>query len=115
MPDRIVTSHQLEGDVYTLVVGETTTISVPMLDDEGNSLLDDDGRPMVTTDTSMVSIEAFSFAADDERWQGKSDADIAAEQRDLVRETLTKRDAEQLAAQQAIAAAQRLPGVGDSL
>jgi hypothetical protein len=87
----------------------------PMLDSEGNQIVLL-GDPLMETVTVHVPVEDFVFAADDERWQGLSEADIAQKQRSLVKRALTKRHKAAEAAEVAAAAARtELPGAGDAL
>lgn len=135
----VVVSHTHHADegVYRLVVGQLVEHVVPMLDadgvplvpdepvldDSGEPVLDDDGapvtrpgEPMTETRTVLVAAEDFVFAAEDERWQDRAPEEVAADQRQIVKDALDRRAAEAERAEAArTAAASDLGGVGELL
>jgi hypothetical protein len=101
-----------------LVVGHQIEIDVTEVDENGEVVFDDPeeegGPPIPRTVKQKVASpsEDFMFAADDPQWEGKSEEEIAAAQRELVLAELTKREEAQPPAQ---AAESQLPGVGEAL
>lgn len=74
------------------------------------------GEPMLETIIHHHPLEDFVFAADDERWEGKSPEEVAKAQREIIAEALQAREREaQTAARRAADARTALPGVGDPL
>jgi hypothetical protein len=109
----VVISHGLDeaAGVWRIVVGDEVFEQVPMLDTEGATLLDDDDLPL--TERRLVGHEQIRdvvFAASDARWQGKTDEEIAAEQREIVRAAM-----ETQSASEPPAPVVDLPGVGEPL
>jgi hypothetical protein len=97
--------HDPDAGVYRLVIGREVTDDVPVEDppEEG---------PF--TETKVIGhddVRDFVFADTDERWQGRSDEDIAADQRALVLEAVTSPVDEVIAD----AAVTGMPGVGEAL
>jgi hypothetical protein len=101
MSKTVVIGHHFDADanVYRLVFGTTF---VEIIDEE---------------EVEFISqVEEIVWDADDERWEGKDDLAIAAEQRVIVKELLTKRanDAA-VAAEHASQARKDLGGIGEEL
>lgn len=137
MSDLVVVSHEHDAPqgVYRVIVGERVTDVQPVTDDAGmvimereplltdagEPLLDENEEPVVTLVPRMepvsniIGTEDFVFADDDERWEGLSAEDIAAEQRRLVSEALAARRAELEEQERRAAAVKQMPGVGELL
>lgn len=121
-----VVEHYLDpaAEVYQLVIGYIREIERPVVDDQGQPVLgpgtsvtDDEGHeidlpgePLVETVAVVEPVEEFTFYAGDPRYEGKTDDEIAKDQKRVVREALRKREAE--AAPPTVNA---LPGVGQPL
>jgi hypothetical protein len=109
----VVISHGLDEatGVWRIVFGVEVFEQVPMVDESGATLLDDDQQPL--TERRLVGhtqVRDVVFAADDARWQDKTGEEIAAEQRDIVRAALEAQDTPEPPAPVV-----DLPGVGESL
>lgn len=128
--------HDPASNVYRVVVGAPEEITRPATDHEGNPilepapLLDEHGEPMQDVDgrdvilpgrpkletvTHYPATEDFVFADDDERWQGKSEEEIAQAQRAEVRKALDEREQMRIEAEQRVAERRKLPGTGEAL
>lgn len=133
-----VLDHHLDEDanVYRLHVGVPETGTRPKTDGDGNVILtqvtlaDGDGNPQLDVDGREVKVWGppemeefthhptvfdFVFAADDERWKGKSADEVAAEQRDEVKAALAKADKDRADADERRAQRVQLPGSGETL
>jgi hypothetical protein len=93
--------HDADAGVYRLLVGAVVeeTFLVPVLADD-EVPLNGDGEPELETVNKevVVATEDFVWAADDERWAGKTPEEIAQTQRRLIKELLTKRGEDDLVA-----------------
>lgn len=130
--------HDEAENVYRLVIGREVEHVETMLDEDGNQLHGPDqplvgvdgepvlgpddqpvmrpGDPMTETVIHVEPLEDFVFAADDERWEGKSAEEVAKAQRAIIAEALQAREHEaEKAARRAADARTALPGVGDPL
>lgn len=104
--------HDQGAGVYRLIIGMAVDHHVAQTDEAGLPLLNDDGERVTEMERYIHPVEDYVFAADDERWQGKSGEEIAAEQRELVKAALAEREEQ---ARAAARAPQSMPGVGDLL
>lgn len=109
----VVISHGLDeaAGVWRIVYGDEVFERVPMLDADGATFLDDDDQPL--TELRLIGHEQVRdvvFAADDARWQGKADEEVAAEQREIVRAALEAQNTPEPPAPVV-----DLPGVGEPL
>lgn len=108
--------HDEPAGVYRLTIGREVTEDRAKLDEDGTPILTDQGAP--ATERVLIAhedVREYVFAADDPRWQGLPDEEIAATQRSEIQATL---DAEARDAEQATSSATEtrpLPGVGASL
>lgn len=112
--DHVVIDHHHDetNGVYQVVVGVPIIETQPLVDDEGLVMLDDDGKPLAQQVTvGYEDVVDVVFAADDRRWRGRSDADIAADQREIVQASIARRD--DLADD--ATPKTKLPGIGDAL
>jgi len=130
--------HDTDAGVYRIVLGYKQLREETVYEDDGvtarrhpgEPVLDSEGEPMkigeepvislgevMTTATEeLVPVEDFVFAADDERWEGKSPEDIAAAQRSIIRDAIDAREAAAAEEAAARAAAQNhMPGAGEAL
>jgi hypothetical protein len=121
--------HDADAGVYRLVIGYEIIEVIPMTDEEGQVLFSDyeelegivDGEeavvrrpvgdPMTEQVRTVVPVEDFVFSDTDERWDGKSDEEVAASQIRSVRRVLKKR--EEAAADQPTP--RKMPGAGRAL
>ena len=138
MTEYHVLDHHLDADanVYRVHVGIPETAVRPKTDADGNPVLtqvtlaDGEGNPQKDVDGREVVIWGppeteefthypqttdFVFAADDERWQGKTEEEVAAEQRAEVKKALDKADKDRREADERRAKLQQLPGSGEAL
>lgn len=128
--------HDEEAGVYRVLLGLPYETQQPMVDErgepvrehipligpEGEQVHDVDGKPVVLhgpqkfeTQTHYHSHTEVVFAADDERWKGKSPEQIAEEQRADVKEQLDERAREAKRADELRAQRIQLPGSGQAL
>lgn len=119
MSDYVVLDHHHDDQlgVYRVVIGIPVIQQIPMTDEEGGILRDDDDQPMLEErELGHAGIEDFVFADDDERWHGKDADTVASEQRELVKKALSTRqhEAEEAAAARS-AALSSMPGSGEAL
>jgi hypothetical protein len=90
-------------------------------DEETGEPIVEDGDPLLAQEqvvdvvTELVPVEDFVFAADDERWEGKTPAQVAALQRRLVKNALDRRAEEAAEEAKKQAARVDLPGTGEAL
>lgn len=106
--------------------------SIPLHEEDGSPSLDDEGEPLVALNPRMVTQdveeellgyandEDFVFAADDPRWfhngVRRPHDEVAAEQREIIKEALAERAAKAAAGVQAAQEAiTSLPGAGQEL
>jgi hypothetical protein len=136
--DHYVIDHHFDKAIhaYRLTVGLAIEHTVPMVDEEGNALMeevpllddagepvtDEDGnpytaqKPMLEVRRELVPTEDFLFHADDKRWEGKTVEEVAAAQRRLVKRALREREnAASEEQQRREAAITSLPGAGEGL
>lgn len=114
--------HDKHEGVYRLVVAREEMAEVVAVDEDGNPktrVVDEETgatEPVLEQVPVHSNVEDFVFAADDERWQGKTKEQVAKAQRKLVRAALEERqgviDAE---ARRVTAARSALPGTGEAL
>jgi hypothetical protein len=108
---RLVFANQEEHEVDALVDNPDFDPNQP-LDEEDNWIT----RVETQTEKVLVNHQDIVWADDDERWKGKSDDDIAAEQRKEVSERLTQLVAERERAEAEAAAAHTdFGGAGEEL
>jgi hypothetical protein len=122
--------HDPEAGLYRLVVGTPVEDEVPVLDEDGEQLLDEvdapDGDGTISvprTERQVIDyVDQFDivFSADDTRWldsNGKSKpaAEIAKVQRRLVKEALAARAAASSADAVEPPPVKSLPGAGETL
>lgn len=123
MSDLVVIEHYRDPfeDVYRLTIGYVEERQVPVLDEHGEPQFWPDGEdgtpgePAMETLTVSTPVEDFVFSCYDERWNDKTDDEVAVEQKRLVRVALRKRDAGEAAAAAAAARLVPMPGVGETL
>lgn len=125
-----------DSPVYRLTVGVPEEITVPVTNDDGSPklrlvpLTDEHGEPQRDVDGKEIVVygppelqtithypvkEDYVFAADDERWEGKSPEEIAKEQRAEIQKAIRARAKEQERQAAAIAERKQLPGSGEAL
>lgn len=136
LDESVVDGEGNPAPVYRITVATPEEIHVPETDADGNlvlteqKLMGSDGEPQKDINGNEIIMpgppnivkkvhypvtEDFVFAADDERWQGKSPEDIAAEQRQIVKDALDQRERDARAAEEARERRQAMPGVGEAL
>lgn len=115
-----VLEHHLAHGVgaYRIVIGHGEPQDpTPVTDEDGDPVLvPGTEEPMMEEAPDLIlHVEDFLFAADDKRWDGKTDEEIAAEQRADVLAALQNREEQAEVSAARAASVRDLPGVGETL
>lgn len=124
-------NHDADAKVYRLTIGYRLAEERPMLDEQGQALFAEYeeveqpngetlrmpvGEPMTERVEHDVPVEDFVWADGDERWEGLSAEEVAAEQVGEIRELLEQRRRDEEEREAATEAARTdLPSVGQAL